>query len=669
MIYIPDFNRAQKEAVEFKDGTACVLAGPGSGKTTVITHRVKNLIENCGVLPEHILVITFTKAAANEMKQRFRALCTGDGAAVTFGTFHAVYFTILKHAYHYTSESIILPDRQREFVLDYLRKLSLEFSCEDDAVSNVLSEISIVKNGQLDISEYEPFSCPKGSFNKIYKAYDDMLVRKRLIDFDDMVLETYRLFVNRSDYLNAWQDKYRYILIDEFQDINQAQFDVIKLLSAKYGNLFVVGDDDQSIYGFRGSKPEIMLKFKESFPEAEMISMNVNYRSDSAIVDTARSVIEMNKMRYAKDLKAFFPRELQDEEDDYKVIIYETDNLEKEKNVVLNEIKNLHEQGIRYSDISVLSRTNTLNNIFLNKFTAEGIPCVSDSCNMNIYETWLARDIISYLRMGIGERRRSIVLRIVNKPMRYITREYIPEVFSFEGLRDIYSEELSYAQRGQYASLPSYSDNYYVKSNNSEMIRIINDFQFDINMLRHLSPFAAVNYIRKSIGYDEYLDDYIREHRVDREGIIGLCDEITEQAKRFTNIREWLAYIDNSNDCNKNAEGKNAGKKNDDSVHFHTMHCSKGLEYKYVFITDVCEGIIPYGKAVLSDEVEEERRMFYVAMTRAKEKLYLLYPLSRYNKSTACSRFIEEMNKDNVKVFHINEDYSLSELSLLSSSS
>lgn len=665
MIVIPDFNAAQREAISFKDGTACVLAGPGSGKTTVITHRVKKLVEDYRIPPEHILVITFTRAAANEMMQRFYSLCRHGGAAVTFGTFHAVFFTILKHAYHYTAASVITPDRQREFILECLRMLSLEYVCEEEVVNNVLSEISTVKNGCVSLKEYEPLSCSKAGFVKIFNEYNDMLIRKRLLDFDDMVLETLKLFNNRPDYLSAWQKKYSYILIDEFQDINQAQFDVIKLLTGKNGNLFVVGDDDQSIYGFRGSKPEIMLRFKESFPDARMISMNINYRSNEAIVNTARSLIEINQSRYVKDLKAFFSYLPKDREDYCSVTVYETDDLETEKNTLFREIDKLHNQGIDYGEIAVLARTNTLCNLFMNKLTAEGIPCVSDVKIKNIYKTWVGQDIISYLRMGLGERRRNIVLRIVNKPTRYITREFIPEVFSFEGLRDIYSEN-------------SYKESFRYNSGFcQDMLDRISDFQFDIMMLGKLSPFAAVNYIRKSIGYDDYLEDYIREHKADREEIIGLCEEITEQSRRFTSVKEWLTHIGNSfnEDMNKRngreiIKDKNINYDNNaNQIHFHTMHCSKGLEYRYVFITDVCEGIIPYERSSLDCEVEEERRMFYVAMTRAKEKLYLLYPLARYNKNTAVSRFIDEMSKENVKAYHVNNDYSLSELSLLSSSS
>lgn len=236
------FNEAQLQAIQHNTGPCMVIAGPGSGKTAVLTNRVRYLIDNYGVRPSDILVITFTKAAAVQMQARFMQLGKDRGAAVTFGTFHAVFFTILKLAYNYNARCIITPARQRDFIKEQLCRLELEYDSEDEAVDNVLSEISRVKGSSIKLSEYESIYIPHESFRIIYSAYDDMLVKKRLIDFDDMIVQCRDLLQQREDYRNAWQNKYRYILVDEFQDINMAQFDVLRILSGKYRNLFVVGE-------------------------------------------------------------------------------------------------------------------------------------------------------------------------------------------------------------------------------------------------------------------------------------------------------------------------------------------------------------------------------------------------------------------------------------------
>ena len=278
------FNKAQIQAIQHNKGPCMVIAGPGSGKTTVLTHRVRYLIDRCGVKPSDILVITFTKAAAEQMKFKFKGLSEGRSSAVTFGTFHAVFFTILKAAYNYSARCIITPQVQHEFVKDQIHRLELEYDDEKEAVDGVLSEISRVKGEAVNIDEYESRCIPPQSFRIIYMAYDDMLVRKHLIDFDDMIVQCRELLMQREDYRRAWQNKYKYILIDEFQDINKAQFDVVRILADEYRNLFVVGDDDQSIYGFRGSAPQIMLDFNKYYSDAVRIDMCINYRSTGNIV-------------------------------------------------------------------------------------------------------------------------------------------------------------------------------------------------------------------------------------------------------------------------------------------------------------------------------------------------------------------------------------------------
>ncbi len=601
------FNEAQIQAIQHNKGPCMVIAGPGSGKTTVLTHRVRYLIDRCGVKPSDILVITFTKAAAEQMKFKFKGLSEGRSSAVTFGTFHAVFFTILKAAYNYSARCIITPQVQHEFVKDQIHRLELEYDDEKEAVDGVLSEISRVKGEAVNIDEYESRCIPPQSFRIIYMAYDDMLVRKHLIDFDDMIVQCRELLMQREDYRRAWQNKYKYILIDEFQDINKAQFDVVRILADEYRNLFVVGDDDQSIYGFRGSAPQIMLDFNKYYSDAVRIDMCINYRSTGNIVFASRAVAEENEHRYYKDITTY------NSQGD-TVSVYEFNSLNDEKAFLVSEIRRLIDTGIAADDIAVLSRTNVIGNMYMSRLESDGIPCCDYSVVQDIYEHWISKDILTYIRIALGSRERIDFLRIINKPLRYISRSYITQPADINALKRGYE-------------------------GNEQMSEQVEKLVSDISLIRSMSPFAAVNYIRKGVGYDEYIRNYIYEHKADKEELYNVLDELAHRASQYMSLSQWLEDIaEYIRQCDKDRQNNTA-----DGVHMLTMHGSKGLEYKIVLVMDVCEGIIPYNKAVLDSQIEEERRLFYVAMTRAKEKLYLLYPKQRYNKDTTRSRFIEEL--------------------------
>ena len=601
------FNKAQIQAIQHNKGPCMVIAGPGSGKTTVLTHRVRYLSDRCGVKPSDILVITFTKAAAEQMKFKFKGLSEGRSSAVTFGTFHAVFFTILKAAYNYSARCIITPQVQHEFVKDQIHRLELEYDDEKEAVDGVLSEISRVKGEAVNIDEYESRCIPPQSFRIIYMAYDDMLVRKHLIDFDDMIVQCRELLMQREDYRRAWQNKYKYILIDEFQDINKAQFDVVRILADEYRNLFVVGDDDQSIYGFRGSAPQIMLDFNKYYSDAVRIDMCINYRSTGNIVFASRAVAEENEHRYYKDITTY------NSQGD-TVSVYEFNSLNDEKAFLVSEIRRLIDTGIAADDIAVLSRTNVIGNMYMSRLESDGIPCCDYSVVQDIYEHWISKDILTYIRIALGSRERIDFLRIINKPLRYISRSYITQPADINALKRGYE-------------------------GNEQMSKQVEKLVSDISMIRSMSPFAAVNYIRKGVGYDEYIRNYIYEHKADKEELYNVLDELAHRASQYMSLSQWLdGIVEYIRQCDKDRQNNTA-----DGVHMLTMHGSKGLEYKIVLVMDACEGIIPYNKSILDEQIEEERRLFYVAMTRAKEKLYLLYPKQRYNKDTTRSRFIEEL--------------------------
>ena len=625
------FSKEQKSAIHFKDGPALVLAGPGSGKTTVIVNRIISLIKEHSVSPSSILVITFTKAAAKSMRQRFLSLTGESYVSVTFGTFHAVFFSMLRHAYNYSAGSIIKADIQYNYIRNAAMGFELEYPDENEMVTGIISEISRVKSNRLCIDTYEAVSCPAATFRLIYKKYENMLISRRMIDYDDMIIMCYELLSKRADYRKAWQDKYKYILVDEFQDINKAQYDTIKLIAGKQANLFVVGDDDQSIYVFRGSKPDIMLGLSTEYRDIVQMYLNTNYRCSSEIVAGARSLIEYNKVRFAKDIRSCGMCS-------GRIKVCKMADIEEEALYLSKEVRELIADGIKPEEIAVISRTNIISNIYYTRLNSDGVACRTLTAVHNIYDSWLMQDIAAYMRLSQGMYDKENAVRIINKPSRYIKRALITQPFNFEHLRKCYDGD-------------------------EGLIKIINDMQFDIKMLSHMSPYAAVNYILKGIGYEDYINEEIIRKRLNKEEVYAKLTEIKTLSRKYMDIKQWLKYIDEQaekTEQENKSDKRQGNQKNSDekdsagAVNIYTMHSCKGLEFKAVFIMDVCEGIIPYNKAVLDNEIEEERRLMYVAMTRAKEKLYLVYPIKRYGHDTAASRFISEIDKAYIESF----DYS-----------
>lgn len=609
------FNHQQRMAVEHVAHPCLVLAGPGSGKTTVITHRTKKLIEEEGISPSNILVITFTKAAAMEMQQRFLQLMGGKRLPVSFGTFHAVYFQILKYAYNYRAENIIREEKKYEILRNIVHKTELDISDENEFVANLISEISNVKGEMLDVAYYYSKNCPEEVFKKIFREYNDTLIRANLIDFDDMLVMCYELLTKRKDILKLWQDKYRYILIDEFQDINRVQYEVIRLLAKPQDNLFIVGDDDQSIYRFRGARPEIMLNFEKDYPEAKKIILDTNYRSTPEIVAAAGKLIRNNKKRFEKQIRA-------ERENGSKPVILPFDNVYKECNYILEEIEQLIAKGLTYQDMAVLYRTNTNPRTLLEKLMEHNIPFCMKDVIPNLYDHFIAKDIIAYIHAAVdfrekGVMKRGDMLRLINRPKRYISRDVFPRA-------EVNLEDVK----------RFYQDKGYV-------LERISKLEYDLAMIRNMNPYAAIQYIRHGIGYEEYLTEYAEYRRMKPEELYDVLEELSEAAKPYKTYQEWFQKIEEYGEELKKQARERQEKK--DGITLATMHSSKGLEYRAVFIIDANETITPHKKALLPEDIEEERRLFYVAVTRAKDWLYICHCRERYGKETDVSRFVEEM--------------------------
>lgn len=609
-----NLNESQIQAISHKDGPMLVLAGPGSGKTSTITHRIHYLIEKHHILPQNILVITFTRAAAEEMQLRFQSLCAGRRLPVAFGTFHSFFFRILKFAYHYRPDNILSEEMKIQMLKEIIEKFSLEIEDEAEFLSGISSEISIVKGEMISLQNYYSKNCPEDIFREIYRRYEKGLRNRNKIDFDDMLSLCYELLSKRNDILKLWQEQYPYILIDEFQDINKIQYEIIKLLAQPRKNLFIVGDDDQSIYRFRGAKPEIMLNFEKDFPETQKILLNMNYRSGKEIVKAAENLISHNHLRFDKQIIA-------DKLEENPIDIQEFATIKEETMQVANRITEGYKQGLDYREFAVLFRTNMGAKAIVERLMEYNIPFHMRDKLPNLYEHWIAQNLFSYIRIALGEESRAKYLQIINRPNRYISRE----AFRF---CDGNLEQLI---------------EYYQEDGKEWMAERIEQLQYDLRMLGKMSPYAAISYIRKGIGYEEYLLEYADYRRMKAEELLSILDEIAENAKEYRTYQEWFLHIRTySEELEKQKENKEREKR---GVELATMHSAKGMEYSEVFVIDCNEGVVPYVKAVLEEEIEEERRLFYVAITRAKDKLHLYSVKERYNKEQVLSRFLDELKE------------------------
>lgn len=606
-------NHAQTEAVAHNKGPCMVLAGPGSGKTLTIAKRIEYLIMKHKVRPEEILVITFTKYAAWEMKNRTRSICGPSSYAVTFGTFHGIYYGILKWAYRLNQSNLLSDEEKYRILREILPGIDWDQEPEADEEKDYLQELAIeignVKNNCMDIEEYEPVKYTTEKFRKLYRTYEETKKKYRKIDFEDMLIQCRDLFMKRPDILKKWQEKFQYILVDEFQDVNQAQYDVVRMLAAPQDNLFVVGDDDQSVYGFRGAKPGIMKEFMKDYPKARQILLDVNYRSSGYIVKGALRVIGNNKIRFEKKIEAF-------RKPDETVHVQEVKNPVQEAEYVLERIREYREKGVSYTEMAVLYRTNVDARAMSELMTEYQIPFVMKEHLNNIYEHFIALDMISYLRLSQGEYDRKYFLQIANRPNRYLTRESMKTGnVSYESLRRYYRDK-------------------------DWMVDRIDQLEWDMKMICDKTPYAAIQYIRKRMGYDEFLKEYAAYRKISSEDLFAVLEEIWQNSKGYGTIKEWFEHIESYGKMLKEQNKKNGEKE---GVNLMTMHAAKGLEFDTVFVIEANEGSCPYKKATADEEIEEERRLFYVAMTRAKRKLVISYVKEKNGKDLLPSRFVSEL--------------------------
>ena len=604
------FSREQTEAIEHVSGPMMVIAGPGSGKTTVIVYRIKNLIESAGASPADILVITFTKAAAAEMKQRFGSITGDKEYSVRFGTFHSVFFWIIKTAYRLSNDCVMTEAEKRELLVKLMKEYDIDvmdYGAREEVLSSVLSQISTVKCDMLDIDSYYSHDMPEEEFRQLYKHMDAYMKQHGRIDFDDMQVMCYELLRDRRDILESCRKLFKYVLVDEFQDCNRIQYEILKLLTGVDGNVFVVGDDDQSVYGFRGARPEIMKQFTKDYRNTKRVMLGVNYRCDRSITDAAATLISNNTMRFSKDIRS-------EKKETGAVKLAMPRDIAEENDTIVDLIRKNLENGVPYERQAVIYRTNRQPRRLAYRLNQFNIPYNLSDVLPNMFDHFVIRNVLDYMRLAMGDYSRETFLRIMNKPTRYISRDSL--VHERVDLRELRAY---------------YRDKSYVEENIDKLI-------YDLDMLKKLRPYPAVCFIRNAMGDEDYLKKYAEEKNLDYEELADILDEAAYLFMDLQSYGEVFSFIDGY--VKEQKDSIKSGKK--EGVNLLTMHSAKGLEFDCVYILDAVEGYCPYKKARTPAEREEERRMFYVAMTRAIHRLYIFSPKTIAGKDKKISRFIGE---------------------------
>ena len=620
MISIDKLNENQLKAVDHLDGPCMVLAGPGSGKTRVITYRIANMVVNKNIKPTSILAISFTKASSIEMKNRALSLSNDFRMnKVTYGTFHSVFFRILRYFENYNIESILDEKTKRIGLKNILKGLNIENADDDETIGQVINEISYVKNELMDKRDFKSEVLTNDEFIKVYNFYEEYKQQMNKIDFDDMLIKTYELLKNNKAALDRVRSVYRYILVDEFQDINKVQFEALKLIANPSNNIFVVGDEDQSIYGFRGSRPDFLLEFEEYFSNTKKVLLDINYRSKGEIINIANRLIEKNTNRYEKVIKC-------GQGNGAKVNYISPEDSEEEAVYIAKDIKNkVQEDYTEYTDFAVIYRTNIQSRALVDVFMDMRIPFVVKDSIVTIYDHWAAQDILAYLRIGVNPNSNKDWIRIINKPFRYISKDNL----------NLIKDE------------PDFINSLINKCDlHPKQVKTINDLDIDISYVKGLNPKNAISYIRTTLDYDRYILDYCANRKIKTNGLIEILNELESSATNFKTIQEYLEHIERV----KSEIVDNKNNKETDGVIFTTMHSAKGLEFKNVYIIGANEGTIPHEKSYeiddeekKNDQIEEERRLMYVAITRAEENICISSPINKYGKRVSKSRFVEDI--------------------------
>ena len=631
---INSLNNKQKEAVLATEGPCLVIAGAGSGKTKVLTHKIAYLMAEKYIKPWNILAITFTNKAANEMKERVQKL-VGDAANdMWIGTFHSICVRILRKFIdrigYDTSFIIFDTSDQKTVVKECLKELKIDDKLFTD--KSVMYEISNAKNEMLEPMQYSARAVGdfrKETIAKIYDLYQRKLKENNAIDFDDIINFTIKILMQNDDILDMYNEKFKYVLVDEYQDTNKAQFTLVKLLAAKYGNITVVGDNDQGIYSFRGADISNILNFEKDFPGTKIIKLEQNYRCTGNILKAANAVIKHNTVKYDKKLWT-------ENDEGNKPSIYSGDDEYDEATYIVRQINHLKtEEYYKYSDFAVLYRMNSQSRAIEDILRRENIPYKIIG-GLKFYERKEIKDIIAYLRLIFNNADNLSLKRIINEPKRGVGKtsiDAIQEIADNQGISmyEVIKDAAQYGLNRVYTNTRDFVEQIeYLKAKKDE-IKISDLIKETLN----------------KTGYTKALE---LENTIEAESRIQNLDEFLTVAIEFEDefaengLAEFLEGITLTTDLD-NAD------TNEDSVTLMTLHSAKGLEFPVVFLVGMEEGIFPGYKSIGEEkELEEERRLFYVGITRAKEFLHLtcakrrtIFGSTSYNQ---VSRFVKEIPKD-----------------------
>ena len=686
MLDLSDMNSAQQKAVTKADGPLLVLAGPGSGKTFTITRRILYLLEQ-GVPPEQLLVITFTREAAMSMQRRFQEMSKAF-LPVNFGTFHSVFYNILKKSNVLKNQKLLTNSEKKRILIPILKKYCENMeektgeSLGEDALQ-LLSAISFYKNTlRLEEAAGKAPAQWQSIFCAILEHYEKAVRSCGGLDFDDMLCRCRDLLSSDARLLSSWQERFRHILIDEFQDINPVQYEVVKLLAGDHCSIFAVGDDDQAIYGFRGSEPECLRRFEREY-NAEKVLLDVNYRSHPQIIRASLAVVGENKDRFEKQLRPSPDREREvqqnyvgnstakgqgrfrndvkeisdsviseeqiSEEQKHRVRLLAFAEREEQYDYLIERLQTFlrEREGDTKKECAVLFRTNSYMQGLAVRLRTAGIPFAMGERMQSVYEHFIAKDIMAYLTLAAGQWDREALLRIINRPSRYVSREAVGSYgHSMQELQSYYEAQERYGR---------YKENTYEK---------LCIFDRQLKAIGKLSPGLAVSYVQKAAGYRKYLQETAgNAERLSQWQ--EMLEWLKADAGRFSSVEEWRAAQEVHNRDLEQGKGsdRGAGKKqgkadgytdrtgpteqNTDKsgpgIRLMTVHGAKGLEFDTVIVTDCNESVFPYGRLQTGPEIEEERRVFYVAMTRAKENLELLYLTGTGERPRLPSRFLNPL--------------------------
>ncbi|TXC90710.1 ATP-dependent helicase [Metabacillus litoralis] len=613
----------QKEAVTTIDGPLLVLAGAGSGKTRVLTTRALYMMQEKEIDPKSIMLVTFTAKAAREMKDRLAQNSKNSTVGLNqlvIGTFHSIFYKMLIHhnSEKWNGKNLLKWDWQKE---NYLKQSCRELSIDekDFPFDQAIQQIGYWKNTMKTPGEIKPADDWEETALTLFKEYEEQKRKHRQFDFDDMLVQCYEMLKENSTLLEAYQKRFHYFLIDEFQDINPVQYNLMKLLSRHTNNLCGVGDDDQTIYSFRGSEPSFILNFKEEFPDAKIISLSSNYRSDHHIVSTANEVISKNKKRLSKKMIAQYQSETS------PICFFPYDE-EEEATLIINDMKEKIELGANPDEFAVLYRTHTSGRAVFERFVTSSLPFTIEKGQNSFYERKMVRGVLAYLRLSVNPDDTDAITDFIRA--LFLKQSTLNDVKALSILHDCSLLDALLHVKG----IPAFQ------------ISKINKIIPRISSLKTEKPAIALGIIEKELGFTDYLKKQGNEGNSMDRGSDDLND-LKVVAKKFLNVDEFLQHTNHM----ISTQHALKGHSHDTGVQLMTVHRAKGLEYKYVYIIGAVDGSLPHDFSLESarkgnyEFLEEERRLLYVAMTRAKEHLYISCPSNRRGRKATTSRFLRPL--------------------------